>query len=278
MIDLHTHTDESDGTLSPEDLVRAALAEGVTTLAITDHDTFAGWEKAVPFALERGLDLIRGIELNTRHEARNIHLLAYFPDSDPSDAFLARLRGITDARRARNREMIERLQSLGVAITLAEVEAVGRSLTGRPHFARVLVKKGYAADRDEAFQKFIGETAACYVERDSPTLREALELVEGSGGIASLAHPIRLGKRSHSDEEQFLAGLRDIGLRSFEVFHSDHAAQDIERYQALARRHGFAYTGGSDFHGDHKPRIRLGHAATGTIPIPESAMAVLKER
>jgi 3',5'-nucleoside bisphosphate phosphatase len=276
MIDLHTHTDESDGTYSPAELVNAAIGAGLNTLAITDHDTFAGYEKAAPIARDAGLNLIRAIELNTRHLGRNIHLLGYFPDGPPSPALLERLRDITDSRKERNRQLIARLQSLGVDITMEDVEAVGRSLTGRPHFARVLVEKGYAANRDEAFHKFLGENGQAYIERESPGLEEAIGLITGSGGTASLAHPIRLGKRNHVEEERFIAGLKSTGLPSIEVFHTDHTAADIERYRTIAAKYGYGYTGGSDFHGDYKPHAKLGHATNGTTPIPDSALEAVR--
>jgi 3',5'-nucleoside bisphosphate phosphatase len=278
MIDLHSHTDESDGSFRPEALVKAAVEGGLTTLSITDHDTFAGYEKAVPFAQEAGLNLIRGIELNTRYQGRNIHLLVYFPHREPAAAFRQRLVDITAARRERNRLLIEKLQTLGITISLEEVEALGRTLTGRPHFARLLVAKGYAANREEAFNKYLGESGQAFIERESPSLEEAIALAAESEGTASLAHPIRLGKRDHAEEERFIAGLRDIGLPSIEVFHSDHEADDIRRYLMIAEKYGFAYTGGSDFHGEHKPNVRLGHAANGTIPIPDSALAGLRAR
>lgn len=275
MIDLHSHTDESDGSYTPAALVEAAVRAGLNTLAITDHDTFAGYEKAKEPARAAGLQLIQGIELNTRHDGRNAHLLAYFPEAPPSEAFVTELRNITDSRRDRNRALVERLKELGVDIELADVEALGRSLTGRPHFARLLVERGYAANRDEAFKKYIGESGTAYIEREAPTLAAAVQLVLDSGGIASLAHPIRLGKRNAEDEEEFLAGLRETGLPSIEVFHSDHGHADIARYQGIAKRYDYGFTGGSDFHGVHKPGVKLGHAAMGTIPIPDSALEAL---
>lgn len=277
MIDLHTHTNESDGSYTPSELVAAASQAGLSALAITDHDTFAGYEKAAPLAQAAGLRLIRGIELNTRHQGRNVHLLAYFPYREPGPRFLLRLDEIIAARRDRNRRLVDKLRSLGVEITLPEVEVLGRTLTGRPHFARLLVSKGYAANRDEAFEKYLGEDAQAFIERESPSLEESLQLVAESGGAASLAHPIRLGKRDHASEEAYLASLRDAGLPAIEVFHSDHSATDIERYQAIAARYGYRASGGSDFHGEHKPHARLGHASNGRTPIPEAALAVLEE-
>jgi predicted metal-dependent phosphoesterase TrpH len=278
MIDLHSHTDESDGSSSPAQLIDAAEAAGLQTLAITDHDTFEGFEKAAPLAQGRSLELIRGIELNTRYADRSIHLLAYFRKSDPAASFVSWLRHLVESRRDRNRSLAAKLRRLGFDIQLEEVEALGRSLAGRPHFARLLVDKGYAASREEAFDKYIGETGRAFVERDSPTLEEAIQMVTDAGGVASLAHPIRIGKRDAGEEEGFIGGLRELGLPAIEVYHSDHSAADIERYRTIAEKYGFAATGGSDFHGSYKPRVRLGYAANGTIPIPDWLLEALPAR
>lgn len=273
MIDLHTHTDESDGSFTPAELLEAAKAAGIHTLAITDHDTFAGYEKAA--ALDKDLRLICGIELNTHHERRSVHLLAYFPHGEPGLEFQNWLSKMAASRRERNQHLIEKLRELNVDISLREVEALGRSLAGRPHFARILVEKGYAADREEAFARFIGETGSAFVERESPGLFDTIALIDRSGGIASLPHPIRLGKRDHVEEERFIASLRASGLDAIEVFHSDHTARDIERYHEIAVKYGYAETGGSDFHGTYKPNVKLGFAANGTIPIPDSVGTAL---
>jgi predicted metal-dependent phosphoesterase TrpH len=275
MVDLHTHTDESDGSLRPLELVEAAKQAGLEALAITDHDTFAGFEQA---AGAGGLRLIRGIELNTKLEGRSVHLLAYFTNGEPKPEFTRWLGDMVDARRDRNRRLIEKLHTLGIEIELAEVEALGRTLTGRPHFARVLVEKGYAANRNEAFNKYVGETGDAFVERESPAFEEAVRLIAESGGISSLAHPIRLGKRDATAEERFLAGLRTTGLDAIEVYHSDHKLHDIDRYRGIAQRHGFSATGGSDFHGSYKPNVRLGYAANGLLRVPPAVLAALEAR
>src|SRR5215472_1164152 len=152
MIDLHTHTDQSDGTLSPAALVRAAVGLSLEALSMTDHDTLAGYDLAAPVAREAGLDLICGIELSTRLDrqpgeprSRSIHLLGYFPDREPSAEFRAWLSQLQQSRRQRNVSLITKLQALGVDISLHEVQRLGRNLTGRPHFAKVLLAKGYVS-------------------------------------------------------------------------------------------------------------------------------------
>ena len=140
MIDLHSHTDESDGTFTPAELVAEARRVGLSALAITDHDTMRGYEMARPHAATAGLELICGIELSTRFGGTSIHLLGYFPCEAPSEGFKLWLNFLLESRRDRNRRLIDRLHQLDVDITLKEVEARGRSLTGRPHFARILVE------------------------------------------------------------------------------------------------------------------------------------------
>ena len=146
-------------------------------------------------------------------------------------------------------------------------------MTGRPHFARRLVEKGYAKSREEAFSAYIGETGRAFVERDAPPLDEAIRLVGEAGGVASLAHPVRLGA---ADEARLLADARAAGLPAIEVYHWDHDARDTSHFLALAGRHGLAITGGSDFHGTYKPGPRLGYAASGTIPVPVSVLEALR--
>ena len=261
MIDLHSHTNQSDGSYSPAELVEEARRIGLEALAITDHDTFAGYDEAAPIAARNGLDLVCGVEVNSRSTAnRDAHILGYFLDGAPSREFRAWLAGLIESRRQRNRALIEKLRSMGVAIELSEVEAVGRTLTGRPHFARVLVDKGYAGSHEEAFRKYLGETAPGYVRRDSPETAEVIRHIAAGGGLPVLAHPVRLGMRDAAREEQFIAELQAAGLRGIEVYHSDHRPADVERYRALAEKLGLAISGGSDFHGAAKPHIPLGNA------------------
>jgi predicted metal-dependent phosphoesterase TrpH len=260
VIDLHTHTYASDGTDAPAQLVELALERGVEALAITDHDTFAGYDEALPVARTRGLDLICGVELSCKFEGRSPHLLGYFLQESGADAaFREWVNGILESRRARNRAMIAQLQKLGVTIELSDVEAVGRSVTGRPHFAKVLIDRGYATDRQDAFDRLIGESGSAFIERQGPTFEEALGKIHSSGGISSLAHPIRLGLSSNPDKEaELFDRLRLIGLDALEVWHTDHKPALVKRYANYAERHGMLMTGGSDYHGDNKPNARLG--------------------
>lgn len=279
MIDLHTHTTESDGTYSPEELVEAAVHLGLEALAITDHDTLSGYKYAEPLARDAGLNLICGIEISTAlgvPRRRTVHLLGYFLHGEPTADFQSWLSYMQAARRDRNRRLVERLRVLGIDIMLEEVEAVGRSLAGRPHFARLLVEKGHASDIPEAFRKYLDEAAPGYVQRDEPTLQEGIKRINDAGGLSSLAHPIRLGKRDAIEEEKMIAEMVDAGLRAIEVYHSDHAAADAERYLGVAKKYGLRVTGGSDFHGANKPNIQLGTGLRGNLNIPAELLRALE--
>jgi len=219
-VDLHSHTNESDGTFTPAELVELALRVGLDALAITDHDTITGYEKAVLIAEQAGLDLLCGIELNTKmgasdtSEGRTAHMLAYFPGGSPSGEFRQWLTVQQTARGTRNRKLAESLQSRGLDITLAEVEARGRSLAGRPHFARILVDKGYARNSQDAFDRFIGEQAPCFVERESISTERAIEIVRHSHGVP-VGPSARQGKRSHRSFQRGRATrARDLSFRA----------------------------------------------------------------
>jgi 3',5'-nucleoside bisphosphate phosphatase len=279
VIDLHTHTNESDGSCTPLELVDRALAIGLEALAISDHDTFAGYDQAVEPARAYRLDLVCGIELSARltGKTRTIHVLAYFPNTPPTPEFRDWVTALLTTRRERNIRLVAKLQSMGVPIELSEVERLGRSLTGRPHFARVLIEKGFAADYEDAFRKYIDESAPGFVERQAPGVAEAAEKVDAAGGLAVLAHPIRLGMRDAAAEEVLVKQLRDEGIRGIEVYHSDHGVEDVRRYLGIAKKYDLAVTGGSDFHGDAKPQVALGTGRNGNLDIPRSVLQALRE-
>ena len=270
LVDLHSHTLESDGTSSPAELVEEAAAAGVRSLAITDHDTFAAHAAAAPVAMALGVALISGIELTCKYDGRNVHLLGYFPNADPQDGFKTWLDELLAARRERNRKLARRLQDLGLDIELEDAERYGRTLTGRPHFARAMIEKGYVQTIREAFDRYLGESAAAYIEREAPPVATGIERIRSAGGIASLAHPVRLDSRS--DDDAAIAEFADAGLNAIEVFHTDQGEQDVARYSEIAAKYGLGATGGSDYHGANKPGARLGHCAGGSKPIPDSVL------
>jgi len=276
MIDLHSHTDQSDGTFTPAELIAEAKRIGLEALAITDHDTFRGYEQALPFAKEQGLELICGIELSTKFGGATVHMLAYFPWSPPAAGFRAWLDQLLESRRERNRRLIVKLQSLGLDITLEEVESRGRTLTARPHFARVLIEKGYVKDMQQAFDQFLDESAPGYVERQEVPVDEAISRVIAAGGVASLAHPIRVARNDWDTLAIWVEKMARAGMRAIEVFHSDHTPENVAYYQSLAQKFGLAVTGGSDFHGGNKPNIALGYGMRRNLSVPYSVLENLR--
>lgn len=269
MIDLHSHTDQSDGTLTAEELIREASRIGLKALAITDHDTMLGYEQAVPFAKSASLRLIGGIELSTKFHGVSVHLLGYFPAKPASDELRNWLAFLLESRRDRNRRLIERLNSLGIPITLEEVEKYGKTLTARPHFARVLVDKGYARDLQHAFDEYLDEKARGYVQRHDIPMQEGIERIRNAGGVTSLAHPVRVANNQWDVLSKYVGELAGIGLQAIEVYHSDHSPENVAFYQSLADQYKLGVTGGSDFHGDNKPAISLGTGIRNNLKVPD---------
>jgi predicted metal-dependent phosphoesterase TrpH len=276
MIDLHSHTDCSDGTFTPQELVAEGVRVGLRALAITDHDTFAGYDAALPCAQKAGLELICGIELSTRYQGGSVHLLGYFPVSPPSADLREWLMWVLEMRRDRNIRLVKKLQSLGVAITLEEVEKIGRTLSGRPHFARILVEKGYAKDIQNAFDVYLDESAQGFVQRQEVPMEEALERILASGGVPSLAHPVRVAKNNWDKLAGYVEDLTGMGMRAIEVYHSDHSPENVAYYASLADRFNLGMTGGSDFHGGNKPFISLGTGKKGNLHVPDELAENLK--
>ena len=242
MIDLHSHTDQSDGTFSPEELVAEAVRIGLRALAITDHDTFAGVDLAVPFAARSGLELIGGIELSTKFGGASVHLLGYFPCQPSSAEFRDWLDFLLESRRDRNRRLIERLRSLGIDITLAEVEQMGRSLTGRPHFARVLVEKGFARRtfRTRSISIWMRARRA-YVQRHEVPIEEAIERIVAAGGVASLAHPVRVAKNNWEKITESVEELSAWVCGRSRSITAITAPENVAFYRSLAERFQLAY-------------------------------------
>lgn len=283
MIDLHSHTNESDGSLTAAELIGQAQAIGLEALGISDHDTFTGYDQAVPLARDAGIDLVCAIELSTKMhrpgkpKGRSIHVLGYFLSGPPPRDFRAWLTGIQEARRDRNRRLVQSLQSHGVDVTLEGVEAIGRTLAGRPHFAKILVQKGYVSNIQEAFDVYLDESAKAYVERDEPSFAEGVQRIAAAGGLPCLAHPLRLDKRKGSGVDDLIGGMVESGLRGIEVYYSEHSPGNVERFLGIAQRYGLAVTGGSDFHGDTKPGISLGTGVNGNLAIPRALLDTLRE-
>ena len=276
MIDLHSHTTASDGTYSPQELVDEAVRIGLEILGITDHDTLAGYDEAVPCAAAAQLPLVCGVELSTKYHRRSVHLLGYFIRQGPQPEFRKWLEGHQASRRDRNRRLVHSLESHGVEITLDEVQAIGGSMAGRPHFARILVQKGYVRNTQEAFDRYLADTAQAYVDRHEPQLAEAIDVITRTGGLPVLAHPVRLA-HDNNVITRLLDEMVEMGLAGVETYYSDHDPETTAMYLQLATQRNLAITGGSDFHGGTKPGILLGFGKNHNLNISRSVFEALEQ-
>jgi len=247
--------------------VAEAAGVGIEALAITDHDTLSGYDAALAEAHAAGIELVCGIELSTKLNGHSVHLLGYFLHGDDITEFRNWVLEMQASRRERNERLAARLQELGIDVTLAEAEAVGRGMTGRPHFAQIMVKKGFVSSIRQAFDDYLDESAKGYVHRKEPQFAESVERIRRSRGIASLAHPVRV----REDVPTILPKLCNAGLNGLEVYHSDHTPAEAAMYLRLAEHYGLAVTGGSDYHGVVKPNVRLG-TGEGNLDIPRAVL------
>ncbi|MEO3826163.1 PHP domain-containing protein [Actinomadura sp. B10D3] len=246
-IDLHSHSDASDGTRPPAEVVRRAREKGLDVLALTDHDTVAGWDEAAA-ALPDGLTLVPGIELSCNQDGRSLHLLGYLFDPDEPE-LAAELARIRDDRVIRAQGMVDRLRDLGVDVTWGMVRALAKGeAVGRPHIARAMVEAGAIETEDEAFTSaWIAQDGRAYVERYGLDPVRAVGLVRAAGGVCVLAHP--RARRGYVVPDEVIERLAAAGLAGIEADHPDQAPPDRARLRGLAADLGLAVTGSSDDHG-----------------------------
>lgn len=262
--DLHAHTTASDGTLTPTQLIQAAQKAGLSYLAVTDHDTTAGVAEAVQQASLAGIHLIPGVELSAEGTPGKCHLLGFGIRLDDA-AFQETLADLSQKRRERNGKIVERFRSLGVDMTLEEVQNAappGANL-GRPHMAQVLVNKGVVRDFAEAFARFLGDGGPAYVEKAVLSPADAIRLIHGAGGLCFLAHPGLLKLAPHETHETRINALQELGLDGIEAYYGMYAPVQTDRFLRLAQKRGLLVTGGSDFHGANKPDVHLGAVRDG---------------
>lgn len=265
-IDLHTHSNASDGSYPPERVAAMAEANGVAVFSLTDHDTLEGIPEARARAEEAGIRFIPGVELSVTEAAADVHLLAY--GFDPADATLRGAIGrYREGRRERARKILARLKGLGIRIPMDEIEEIAKGAAiGRPHVAEALLRGGYVETFDEAFQRYLGHHAPAYVPKPVVLLEQASAIVRDAGGVVILAHPRTLNR------DHLIPGMARRGLDGIEVWHSKHDAADVERYRGFAQLHGLLMTGGTDYHGERTPDLTV-----GCVAVPESILAPLDE-
>ena len=260
-IDLHTHSTASDGTEPSEVFVAQAARAGLDVVALTDHDTYAGWPAAVAAAGELGVDLVRGVEVSCSQRGISVHLLAYLVDPEAS-GLLHELDRARDSRVTRIDRMVELMAADGIPVTIEEVRAqagVGTTM-GRPHIADALVASGFVRSRDEAFADVLRNGSRYYVSHYAPDPVRAVELVRAAGGVPVMAHPFANG-RGWTVEDSVIERMADAGLAGLEAHHRDHTPAERTHAVELAARLGLFVTGSSDYHGAGKEN-RLGENTT----------------
>jgi predicted metal-dependent phosphoesterase TrpH len=266
MIDLHTHSSASDGRLSPAALIDLAADQGLSAIALTDHDTIAGLEAARCEALVRGIRFIPGIELEIERPREihrgEFHLLGLGIRS-PSGAFLEAVAELGRQRETRNLKILDCMREQGIPVTLEEVTALsGGGSIGRPHFAAFMIKQGIVKNQEQAFSRFLARDKPFYVPKGTLEFRRALELVKESGGLAVLAHPMSLYV-SWGRLPALIREMKEQGLDGIEAWHPTAKVRSCKRLEALGISMGLFITAGSDFHGESRAGRGLGITAGG---------------
>ncbi len=274
-IDLHLHTIFSDGSHSPTEVIHFAHDAGVTALAITDHDTVEGIPESLSAGNSLGIEIIPGIELSSRFEGLEIHILGYFFDWENA-TLLDRLTKQQASREQRNPRVVEKLNKLGLELSYKEVKTkAGSGSVGRPHIAEVLIEKGYVKTTKEAFDRYIANGRPAHIPRELPDSSEVITWIRDAGGVPVLAHPYwtnRKGAGLHT----MCHKLKEAGLMGIEVFYSTHTRRQTSEYLELARKLGLIMTGGSDFHGIAKPNIQVGRGK-GDLKVTDKLLEPLRK-
>jgi hypothetical protein len=274
-IDLHTHSTISDGSLTPTELIELAATIGLEAVALTDHDTLDGIAEASRAAQWAGIELIPGVELSLEWDRGGMHLIVLWlePRTGPLQDRLAELQ---DARNGRNARIVDRLNELGLDITLSEVEVeAGQGSVGRPHFAAVMVRKGFVTDIRAAFDEYLANGRPAYMSRRRLSPEEAIELARRSGGVPILAHAHTLGLDNQAEVEAMMRRLSNAGLVGIECHYGSYDVDEREGYVRMARRFGLLPSGGSDFHGTYKTEVALGTGSVG-LGVPPSILEPLR--
>jgi hypothetical protein len=279
-IDLHIHTTASDGILSPSEVVHYAVKKGIKAIAITDHDTIDGNEEAIREGHLINLPVIPGVEISVEYPPGTMHMLGYLFDNQ-SEVLCEKLKLLQKYRAERNPRIAERLTRSGIPIRYEEVVKLARGgQVGRPHFARLMVEKGYVRSEQEAFEKYLKKGGPAYEEKVRFNASEAIALILGAQGVPVLAHPFTLNCKGSQELSHVVKGLVESGLKGIEVYYSDHSEEDTLGYQRLADTYNLIVTGGSDFHGNGASGIDLG-TGRGNLDIPYELLETLyqaKER
>ncbi|MCM1123976.1 MAG: PHP domain-containing protein [Eubacterium sp.] len=279
-VDLHTHSNKSDGSYSPTELVDYAIQKGLCAVALTDHDTIDGLDEAVAHAdnlLRSGqhsIEFIPGIEFSTKHEEKDVHIVGLYISYNARE-FRAKLQEFVDSRTNRNIKMCNNLREAGIDITYEKLqERNPDAVITRAHYASYLFEEGYVKSRQDAFARYLGDHTKYFVPREKVTPAQAVSLILQAGGIPILAHP----PLYHMEKERLdklVSSLKDAGLMGIEAFYSTYTNQDERDMRELAAKYDLLLSGGSDFHGTNKPNLDLG-VGYGKLFVPEELLHKIK--
>lgn len=270
-IDLHIHSSASDGSFSPAEILNAVQKINLGAFSITDHDTIDGNKTVIKSGIPVSVNFLSGVEISSYppepfSSSGSFHILGYGIDieDEPLNQSLLKFQ---KARNDRNPKIISKLNNLGIDISIEEVAAkAGAGLIGRPHIAKLLIEKGYAATVKEAFNKYLARGGAAFVDKYRIDCENAIKLIRNAGGIPVLAHPVTLGME-FPQTEILLKKMVEFGLLGIEAIYTTHSPEDTQKYCLLADKLGLLITGGSDFHGSFKDNVEIG-TGNGNLNIP----------
>lgn len=274
-IDLHTHSTFSDGLLAPAALLSLAARRELAAIAITDHDTVAGLPEALAHGQATGVEVITGIEISSELDGISLHILGYGINHEHPE-LINFIKKLQQSRLDRNHGIIKRLHSLGIYLAEEELNRIAGDQAGRPHFARLLVRMGFAQNTQDAFSRYLKRDCPAFVELAKPRADEAINQISKAGGLAVLAHPVysdpSLGKIHY-----LVARLKTYGLAGLEAFYPTHSKKVCQLLQTLAKTHGLLISGGTDYHGDKHSTTPLGGNAK-SIRVPFKVLEDIKCR
>jgi predicted metal-dependent phosphoesterase TrpH len=277
MIDLHVHTTASDGTLSPAAVVRLAADRGVTAVAVTDHDTVAGLAEAMEESTRSHVEVVPGVELSAEWDRGILHILGFFVDRTDPD-LLRTLDYLKRGREERTVKILSKLAGLGIEIPPEDVAAEsGCGVPGRPHIARVMVRTGFVAEMQEAFDRYLRRGAPAYAKKPKLDAVEALKTITHAGGLPVMAHPYSVLSGDSEGLGEVVRRLKEHGLQGLEAYYPEHTPAQTQTYLGLADKYHLVATGGTDFHGANKPGIQLGRIPEQG-PLPYRLLVNLKRR
>ncbi len=274
-IDLHTHTIYSDGSMTPDELVKNAKEAGLAAVAVSDHDSSGGIHEAMAAGEKYGVEVIPAIELSAASDTET-HILGYFIDPD-SPTLAGAMDYIRKVREERMTETCRKLRECNIDVTIDEVKAkAAGGVLCRAHIAKIMTEKGYSDSPKDAFNRWLNVGRPGYSDSQALTDREAIELIRNSGGDAYLAH-LHLTRKSDDELDKFVGRLTDEGLCGIEGWYTDYTPEMNVKYRALAKKYGLRLSGGTDFHGENKPHIKIGRGL-GELYIPYSVLEGMKKR